>query len=333
MAGVITGWGAALPDAVVTNADLERRLDTSDAWIVERSGIRERRIGGTVAGLSIEAGRAALTRAGVAPHDIDLLILATTTPDEAVPATSATVHAALGLSGGATDLNAACAGFVYALVLAYGALAVGARRALVVGADVLSRITDPDDRGTAVLFADGAGAVVVERATPVAGDEGGDGLAAFDLGVDGSAHDLLVCPHGGTIAMEGKEVFRRAVRITVDSAATALKQAGCTADDVALFVPHQANLRIIEAAASRLGIPMERAAIVLDRTGNTSSASIPLALAEAADQGRLRRGDVVLLSGFGAGMTWASAVLRWSAGGPGAAPDAGRAGAGGRVPA
>jgi 3-oxoacyl-[acyl-carrier-protein] synthase-3 len=316
--GRITGWGAALPETVVTNADLEARLDTSDAWIVERSGIRERRIGGTVGTLATEAGREALARAGVTGAAVDLLILATTTPDETVPATSAAVHAALGLGGGALDVNAACAGFVYALVLAYGALAVGARRALVIGADCLSRITDHSDRGTAVLFADGAAAVVLEGTATATGGErvGPGGLLAFDLGVDGSAHDLLVCPHGGTLSMEGREVFRRAVRVTVDSAATALGRAGITADDVALFVPHQANLRIIEAAASRLGIPMGRTATVLERTGNTSSASIPLALADAADAGRLAPGDHVLLAGFGAGMTWASAVLRWDPGAP-----------------
>jgi 3-oxoacyl-[acyl-carrier-protein] synthase-3 len=316
--GAVTGWGTALPDTVVTNAELEARLETTDEWIVERSGIRERHIGGSVAGLATEAGRAALARAGVAPGDVDLLLLATTTPDETVPATSAAVHGALGLSGGAADLNAACAGFVYALVLAYGALEVGAKRVLVIGADVLSRITDANDRGTAVLFADGAGAVVLEQR------DSGSGLAAYDLGVDGAGHDLLVCPHGGTIAMEGREVFRRAVRITVDSAVAALEAAGVGPDDVALFVPHQANLRIIEAAAARLGIPMERTSIVLDRTGNTSSASIPLALAAAADEGRLAAGQHVLLSGFGAGMTWASAVFRWTpghaaGGGPGAA--------------
>jgi len=307
--GVITGWGTALPDTVVTNADLEARLDTSDTWIVERSGIRERRIGGTVAGLATEASREALARAGVDPGDVDLLLLSTTTPDEAVPATSAAVHHALGLSGGAADVNAACAGFVYALVLGYGALATGARRVVVAGADVLSRITDPDDRGTAVLFADGAAAVVLERSASA-------GLCRFDLGVDGSAHDILHCPVGGTLFMEGREVFRRAVRATVESAGAALGSAGVKADELALFVPHQANLRIIEAAAERLGIPMARTAVVLDRTGNTSSASIPLALAEAADGGRLAPGDHVLLSGFGAGMTWASAVLRWD---PGAA--------------
>ena len=304
--GAITGWGRALPPTVVTNTDLEARLDTNDEWIVERSGIRERRIGGTVGQLATEAGRGALASAGIGAQDVDLMVLATTTPDLAVPATSAAVHQALGLRCGAFDLNAACAGFVYALAVANGAIATGARRVLVIGADCLSRITDPDDRGTAVLFADGAGAVVLEASDPAYG------LLAFDLGIDGTGHDILTCEHGGTIHMEGREVFRRAVRITVDSATDALERAKLSAADVALFVPHQANLRIIEAAASRLGISMDDTAVVLDRTGNTSSASIPLALAEAADQGRLRDRDVVLLAGFGAGMSWASAVLRWA---------------------
>jgi 3-oxoacyl-[acyl-carrier-protein] synthase-3 len=306
--GVITGWGAALPPTVVTNADLEARLDTNDAWIVERSGIRERRIGGSVSELATEAGRQALARAGTDPSEVDLLVLATSTPDLAVPATSAAVHHALGLSGSAFDVNAACAGFVYALTTAFGAIAVGAgRRVLVVGADCLSRITDADDRSTAVLFADGAGGVVLE-ATDTDGS-----LLALDLGNDGSAYQLLTCPHGGFMTMEGREVFRRAVRITVHSASAALERAKLTPADVALFVPHQANLRIIEAATERLGIPMDRTAIVLDRTGNTSSASVPLALADAADAGRLAPGDVVLMTGFGAGMAWASLVLRWTA--------------------
>ncbi|HUO47760.1 MAG TPA: beta-ketoacyl-ACP synthase III [Acidimicrobiales bacterium] len=305
-AGAVVGWGTALPPTVVTNADLEARLDTSDEWIVERSGIRERRVGGTVGTLAVDAARAALARAGIGAAEVDLLVLATTTPDETVPATSAAVHHALGLRCGAFDLNAACSGFVYGLAVANGAVATGARRVLVVGADCLSGITDPDDRGTAVLFADGAGAVVLEAA------EHDDVLLAFDLGIDGSGHDILTCAHGGTIHMEGREVFRRAVRVTVDSATEALERAKLSPADVDLFVPHQANLRIIEAAAARLGIPMEKAAIVLDRTGNTSSASIPLALAEAADAGRLAPGDIVLLSGFGAGMSWASAVLRWA---------------------
>lgn len=305
--GAITGWGAALPPTVVTNADLVARLDTSDEWIVERSGISERRIGGTVTSLSVDAGRAAIARAGVSPAEVDLLIVATTTPDMAVPATSAAVHHGLGLSGGAFDLNAACAGFIYALVVAHGAMATGSRRVLVIGADCLSRITDHDDRSTAFLFADGAGAVLLEA-------DGADTLEGFDLGTDGSAHDLLYCPHGGFMKMEGREVFRRAVRATVASATAALERAKVKPEEVALFVPHQANLRIIESAASKLGIPMERTATVLRTTGNTSSASVPLALADAADAGRLEPGDMVLMSGFGAGMSWASAVVRWTGG-------------------
>lgn len=304
----ITGWGTALPDLVVTNDDLAARLDTSDEWIVERSGIRERRMGGTTGGLAAQAGSAALREAGVDPSDVDLLVLATTTPDQRVPATSAVVQHALGLRCGAVDMNAACSGFVYALVAGHGFVGMGTDRVLVVGAETLSSIVDHDDRSTAVLFADGAGAVVLE-AVP------GDGaLLGWDLGADGSAAGILQCDHGGFLQMDGREVFRRAVRATVASAEAALERAKLTAADVDLFVPHQANVRIIEAAAQRLGIAMERTAIVLDRTGNTSAASIPLALAGAADGGRLADGDIVLLSGFGAGMTWASAVLRWGAG-------------------
>jgi 3-oxoacyl-[acyl-carrier-protein] synthase III len=303
----VTGWGVALPTKVVTNADLEARLETSDEWIVARSGICERRFGGSVGELATEAGRCALTRAGLDPSEVDLLVLATTTPDMAIPATSAVVHNALGLSGGSFDLNAACAGFVYALVSAFGSIATGARRVLVVGADCLTPVVDQNDRSTAVLFADGAGAVVLE-----ADAAGGNGLLGYDVGTDGSAVNLLSCPHGGTIQMDGKEVFRRAVRITVLSASLAMERAGLKPDDIALFVPHQANLRIIDAACARLDIPMERTAVVLDRTGNTSSASIPLALAEAADEGRISSGDNVLMSGFGAGMSWASAVVKWT---------------------
>lgn len=306
MSGVaVTGWGSALPPTVVTNADLEARLDTSDAWITERTGIRERRVGGTTSGLAAVAGKAALERAGLAGEDIDLLVLATTTPDQLVPATSAMLQHQLGTRGGAFDLNAACAGFVYALVVSSALLGTHLTRALLVASDTLSRVTDQEDRSTAVLFGDGAGAVVLEE---VAGEEH---LLGWDLGADGSALPLLYCDHGGFLKMEGQEVFRRAVRVMVDSARVALEAAKATAADVALWVPHQANLRIIEAANSRLGLPIERTALVLDRTGNTSSASIPLALAEAADAGRVQPGDLVLLSGFGAGMTWASAVLRW----------------------
>ncbi len=312
----ITGWGGALPPTTVTNAELESRLDTTDAWIVERTGIAERRAGGTVGRLSIEAGGAALRRAGVDPLSVDLLVLATMTPDQAMPATSAAVHGALGLSGGAFDLNAACSGFVYSLFIAYTAVVSGVvSRVLVIGSDVMSAVVDPDDRSTVVLFGDGAGAVLLESqphtgtAAPAV-----DRFLGWDFGVDATAHGLLQADLGGTITMEGPEVYRRAVRSTVESANAALDRAGLTADDVDLFVPHQANQRIIEAVAERIGIPMERTAMTVQRTGNTSAASIPLALVDAADAGRVTEGDAVLVTGFGAGMTWASAVFRWGTG-------------------
>ncbi len=313
MGSAITGWGSALPPRVVTNDDFAARLDTSDAWISERTGIRQRRMGGTTGSLAEEAARAALARAERQPAAIDQIVLATTTPDRLIPATSSPLHAALGCRGGAFDLNAACAGFVYGLVVADALLQVRGGAALVIGADTLSRITDQDDRSTAVLFADGAGAIVLE-AVP-----GESAVLGADLGVDGAAADLLSCEHGGTITMEGREVYRRAVRAELDSIEAVLAATGVKIDDIALFVPHQANVRIIEAVNQRLGISMDKTALVLDRTGNTSAGSIPLALCEAADAGRLHDGDLVLLSGFGAGMTWASAVVRWGRGGPAAA--------------
>ena len=302
---VITGWGTALPEKILTNHDLEQMFDTSHEWIVERTGIHERRVGGTTVGLSVESGRAALHMSGVDPAAIDALVLATTTPDRLVPGSSAAVQNELGLRCGAYDVNAACSGFVYALVQGHGMIAMGAKKVLVIGTDTLARFTDWTDRNTAVLFADGSGAVVLEA---VAGD---GQLLAWDLDADGSAERFLYSEHGGFIQMEGKEVFRRAVRIMVDSGEKSMRHAGVTADDVALVVPHQANIRIIEAACERLGIPMERAATVLHRTGNTSSASIPLALADALDAGRVKKGDLILLVGFGAGMTAASAIIRW----------------------
>jgi len=305
MGSRILGWGTALPDKVVTNSDLEKTLDTSDEWIVERSGIRERRIGNSTAELAIAAGGKALRRAGVDPASIDLLILATTTPDQTVPATSARVQAELSLGGGAFDLNAACSGFVYGLVMADAMLDAGAKRILLIGAETLSRITDWGDRNTAVLFGDGGGALLLERVA----DEGQ--LLASDLGLDGSAREILKSEVGGTIEMDGREVFKRAVRAMVDSANRTLERAKVRADEIQLIVPHQANIRIIQAACDRLGIARDRAAVVLDRTGNTSSASIPLALVDAIDNGRLQDGDLVLLTGFGAGMTWGSALLRW----------------------
>ena len=303
---VITGWGAALPPKTLTNDDLsEMGLDTTDEWIHERTGIRERRVGGTTAGLSAESGRQALGMSGLDPADIDAVILATTTPDRTVPATSATVAAELGLRCGAFDINAACSGFTYALVAAHGLIAIGARRILIIGTDTLARITDWTDRNTAILFADGSAAAVLEAV------DGPGQLLGWDLDADGSAERFLYAEVGGTIQMDGKEVFRRAVRIMVDSAQKSLAHAGVSIDDVALVVPHQANTRIIQAACDRLGISIDKAALVLDRTGNTSSASIPLALADALDHDRVREGDVVLLVGFGAGMTAASAIIRW----------------------
>src|SRR5215213_6221653 len=303
---VITGWGTALPPKTLTNQDLaDMGLDTNDEWIVERTGIRERHVGGTTAGLSAEAGRQALGMSGLDPATIDAVILATTTPDRTVPATSATVAHELGLRCGAFDLNAACSGFTYAMVVAHGLIATGAERLLVIGTDTLARITDWEDRNTAILFGDGAGAVVVEAV------DGRGELLSWDIDADGSAERYLYAEIGGFMKMEGKEVFRRAVRIMVDSAQKTMAAAGVEADDIALVVPHQANVRIIEAACSRLGVPMDRAAIVLDRTGNTSSASIPLALVDAIVHERVEQGDLVLLVGFGAGMTAASALIRW----------------------
>jgi 3-oxoacyl-[acyl-carrier-protein] synthase-3 len=307
----ITGWGTALPEKVVTNFDLGQRLDTSDEWIVERTGIRERRIGGTTSGLAADAGRAALARAGRSGAEIDLLILATTTPDRQIPATSSWVHHELGLSGGAFDLNAACAGFAYALVTANALLGVGHERILLIGAETLSRLTDFEDRSTAILFGDGAAAVVLERL-----DDAPPLVVAHDLGVDGSLLPLLYAEHGGTIHMDGREVFRRAVRAELESIGRVLDEAGVGPEEIALFVPHQANIRIIESVNEKIGFSMEKTALVLDRTGNTSAASIPLALCAAADAGRVHDGDLVLISGFGAGMTWASTIIRWGDGRP-----------------
>ncbi|HYL53837.1 MAG TPA: beta-ketoacyl-ACP synthase III [Acidimicrobiia bacterium] len=321
----IIGWGTAVPDGKVTNADLEARVDTSDAWIVERTGIRERRVAGegeTTASLGTAAAAQAIKRAGLTPADIDLMIVATASPEQPLPHTGAFVGEALGLRCGSFDLSAACAGFVYELVVAASLLQTVYDHVLIVGAETLSRIIDPEDRATTVLFGDGAGAAVMARTA------GEPGLLAWDLGCDGSAAGLLEIPAGGSrlpasvhtvagrghyLKMAGQEVFRRAVRVVVESATKTLERAGVDAADVAWFVPHQANARIIDAAAQRLGFGAERALVNIDRYGNTSSASIPLALFEAVDEGRVRDGDLVLCSGFGAGMTWASALIRWGA--------------------
>ena len=325
MRACIAGWGTAVPDQRLTNAELEERVDTSDQWIVERTGIRERRVaavGESTATLAIEAGAAAIKHAGITPDAIDLLVVATATPEQLIPHTGAFVSDGLGLRCGSFDLNAGCAGFVYELVIGSSMLSAGnLQNVLVVGAETLSRFVDPLDRATCILFGDGAAAFVL-GASP----DDGPGLLAWELGCDGSAAGLLQVPAGGSrrpttpetvaerehyIKMAGPEVFRRAVRIVIESATTALDRAGISVDDVTWFAPHQANVRIIEAAGARLGIPLERTLVNIDRYGNTSAASIPLVLAEAADDGRISDGDLVLLSGFGAGLTWGSAVLRW----------------------
>jgi len=319
----ITGCGMAVPERRVTNDDLARTVDTSDAWITERTGIKERRVAGegeTTASLAIEAGMAAMKDAGVGPDDIGCCIVATCTSEQPIPPTSSFVQEGLGLRCGAFDIDAACSGFVYALVAGASMVAAGAMGSvLVIGSETLTRVVDPTDRSTVILFGDGAGAVVLTPSDDVS-------LLAWDLGCDGSLAGLLGIPAGGSrmptsaqtladgehwLKMDGREVFRRAVRVIVDSARATLERAGVGADDVALLVPHQANSRIIDSAAAKLGVPPERTFVNIDRYGNTSAASVPIALAEAADAGRLQPGDLVLLSGFGAGMSWASALLRW----------------------
>ena len=325
MRACLAGWGTAVPEPRLTNADLEQRVDTTDQWIVERTGIRERRVaaaGDTTASLAIEAGAAAIKHAGVTPDAIDLLVVATASPEQPIPHTGAFVGDGLGLHCGSFDLNAGCAGFVYELVVGASMLTAGnLANVLVIGAETLSRVVDPLDRSTCILFGDGAAAFVLS-----ASPDDGPGVLAWELGCDGSGASLLEVRAGGSrlptspetvanrdhfIRMQGQEVFRRAVRIVIESANTTLERAGVSIEDVNWFAPHQANVRIIEAAAARLGIPWERTLVNIDRYGNTSAASIPLVLAEAADDGRLADGDLVLLSGFGAGLTWASALIRW----------------------
>lgn len=303
----ITGIGAALPDKVLTNVDLTAWMDTTDEWIRERTGIAERRIGGSTSGLATQAAQRALSDAGVDPDSIDLVILATTTPDHICPGTAPAVARELGLQCGAFDLQAACSGWVYGLVTANGLLLQGMDRILVIGAESLDRITDYHDRGTGILFGNGAGAAVVER------DDSGQGqLLGWDLGSNGNFVHILYADHGDTLNMDGKEVFRQAVSVIQKTARATMEMAGVTADEIDLIVPHQANIRIVESAWRKLGFSMDKTAMVLEHTGNTSAASIPLALNDAMINGRVNSGDLVLLCGFGAGMTWASALIRWA---------------------
>ena len=324
----ITGLGSHVPERVLTNDDLSTMMDTSDEWIVERTGIRERRIAApeeALSDLALPAAREALADAGLEGPEVDLIIVATVTPDMAFPATAAILADELGADkAGAYDLSAGCTGFMYAVAQAYGMLAgVLAQRALVVGGDVLSKILDWNDRGTAVLFGDGAGAVVMERV-------GEGGFLGFELGADGSGGPQLYLPAGGSrtpataesvadrrhfVQMNGREVFKFATRVLVSSAEAVLAECGRTVDEVDVYVPHQANVRIIDYATEKLGISHDRVVIDVDRYGNTSSGSIPLALADAKADGRLAAGRLVLMTGMGAGLTWGSGLIEWTDGG------------------
>ena len=315
----ITGLGCKVPDRVVTNDELSQYVDTSDEWILERTGIRERRIAApeeALSDLALPACEEALRQAGLQGSDVDLLIVATVTPDMMFPSTAAILADRLGAGDAAAyDLSAGCTGFMYALAQAFGMLAGGlAQRALVVGGDILSRILDWDDRSTLVLFGDGVGAVVLE-AVPE------QGFIGFELGADGAGGANLWLPGSGSrlfddpekyVKMNGREVFKFATRILVQSAEELMEKCGITIEDVDLYIPHQANVRIIDHATRKLGVPSERVVINVDRYGNTSSGSIPLALADAAADGRLRPGQLVLMTGMGAGLTWGSALMRWT---------------------
>jgi 3-oxoacyl-[acyl-carrier-protein] synthase III len=315
----ITGLGCHVPERVLSNADLAELVDTSDEWIMSRTGIRERRIAADEEALTdicLPAARRALEMAEVDPASVDLLIVATVTPDMAFPSSSALLADMLGMPDAAAyDLSAGCTGFVYAIAQAHGMLAAGlAHRALVVGGDVLSKILDWTDRSTLVLFGDGAGAVMLERV-----DEGG--FLGFELGADGGGGANLWLPGSGSrtfedpdrfVKMNGREVFKFATRVMVTSAEAILAECGKSVEDIDVYVPHQANVRIIDHAAKKLGFAEEKTIVNVDRYGNTSSGSIPLALADAADDGRLEPGKLVLLTGMGAGLTWGSALIEWT---------------------
>lgn len=303
----ITGVGSALPEKVLTNEDLTAWMDTSDEWIRERTGISQRHIGGTTTGLAIEAAEAAMAEAGCVPDDIDHVVLATTSPDQACPATATAVASSLGLSCGGFDLQAVCSGWVYGLVVVNGLIGQGMRKVLLIGAETLDRITDYNDRGTGILFGNGAGAAVVEADPTNSGQ-----LLSWHLGANGDLGHILYVDHGKKFKMDGREVFRQAVTVLQSSANIALENAGVKAEDIDLIVPHQANVRIVEAAWKKLGFSMEKTAMVLEKTGNTSAASIPLAYDSALQDNRVSPGNLVLFLGFGAGMTWASALIRVS---------------------
>ncbi|WP_406678276.1 beta-ketoacyl-ACP synthase III [Moorella sp. ACPs] len=322
----IVGTGSCLPERVLTNTELEQMVDTSDEWIRTRTGIRERRIADqdtAASDLAVPAAARALAMAGLPAEAVDLIIVATVTPDTLFPATACLVQERLGVKGGAAfDLSAGCSGFIYALAAASQFIATGVyQTALVIGVEILSKIINWQDRSTCVLFGDGAGAVVLRAVPP------GEGILGLHLGADGGGGSLLTLPAGGsrlpansstvekhlhTIHMNGPEVFKFAVRVMGEASLKALEQAGLRKEEVDFLIPHQANMRIIEAATKRLGLAREKVYVNLDRYGNMSSASIPVALDEACREGRLKRGDKVVLVAFGAGLTWGAAVLSWS---------------------
>ena len=331
----ITGWGMCVPEKVLTNADFEQMVDTSDEWITSRTGIKQRHIAGpgeSASTLSIAAARQAMQRAGIEGKDLGMVIVATVCGDYKFPSTACLVQNALGAQCGAFDIQAACAGFIYGLATAHQFVASGAaKHVLVVGVEVLSRIIDYTDRGTSILFGDGAGAVILS-----ASDQPG-GVLGFTLGSEGSCPERLWIPVGGSaepiteehirqkrhlVQMQGNEVFRFATRIMGTAMEEALAQAGMSADEMDLFIPHQANLRIIDAATKRLNLPPEKVFINIANYGNTSAASVPIALCEAIDQGLVYPGAHLGMVAFGAGLSWAAAVVKWTAV---TAPEEGRA--------
>lgn len=321
----IAGTGSCVPARVLTNDDLQRRLDTTDEWIYTRTGIRERRMAGPEEHPSVlgaRASRAAMGDAGIRPQDVDLILCATTLADRIFPSTACSIQHELGAgAAGALDMNAACSGFVYCLNTAWGFVVSGRyRNVLCVGTETLSRMVNYDDRGTAIIFGDGAGAMVLQPTT-----EGDSDFLAGELGADGSKGDLVQVPAGGArrpahvpgtpardfmMQMDGKAIYRFAIQKFVDLTERAIAQAGVTLDDLSLIVPHQVNHRVIEAACEKLGFPAEKTVVNIGKYGNTSAASIPLAFDEARRDGRLKRGDLVLMVAFGGGLTWGSLLLR-----------------------
>ena len=319
---VVLGCGAYLPDNVVSNDELAKCVDTSDAWILERTGIRRRHIardGEVTSDLALKAGEAALKAAGVSANEIDLIVCATTTPDETFPATATRVQARLGMTRGAAfDVQAVCSGFIYGLSVADNFIRVGqSRTVLVIGAETMSRLMDWNDRTTCVLFGDGAGAVVL-RAETGTGSLADRGVHNTKLYSDGRLHDLLYVDGGpsstrttGYLRMQGKEVFRHAVTNISAAIQASAEAAGVTVSDIDWFVPHQANQRILDGTARKLGIPASKVISTVAEQGNTSAASVPLALATAVGDGRIKKGDLVLLEAMGGGFTWGSALVRW----------------------